>query len=235
MTPYYACRWLSSQTPPPPNTHTHTHTQIMIGGNCHKYHFCCDKIALLQQIFVATNTFVTTKVLSHQTYFCCNRRIFCCSKHMFVTTKEILSQQNFCCGKVMFAVTNIGCDKSFVATKNISSILLSWQKTCFVVANTHLSRQNFCRDKNDTCGSSHQWYPPTPLFSLSVSPSTLGLLTYMYKPVTKAHRTFRGGEIHVWLSAFPRGRWVEVSRTLPWHVCDTKTPTFQSVSHLELC
>ena len=55
---------------------------------------------------------------------------------------------------------------------------LSWQKTCFVVTNMHLwwqmrvSWQNFCCDKNDTCGSSRQWYPPT--FSRWGPPHLLG-------------------------------------------------------------
>ena len=42
------------------------------------------------------------------------------------------------------------CNKCFVVT----SILLSRQKTCFVATNTCL----FCRDKNDTCGCSCQFY-----------------------------------------------------------------------------
>ena len=39
----------------------------------------------------------------------------------------------------------------------MTSILLSRQKTCFIVTNTCLSRLNFCPDINDTCGSSRQW------------------------------------------------------------------------------
>ena len=57
---------------------------------------------------------------------------------IFVTTK-VLSRQT-------------RRDKTFVAT----SILLSRQKTGFVMTNTCLSRQHFCRDKNDTCGSCRQ-------------------------------------------------------------------------------
>ena len=59
----------------------------------------------------------------------CHRYHFCRDKHVF------------CRDKIMFVATNICC------------ILLSRQKTCFVVSNTFvatkicLSQQNFCRDK----------------------------------------------------------------------------------------
>ena len=58
----------------------------------------------------------------------CQRYYFCCGK-------SLLWQGYFCCNK----------------------------KACFVATNTCLSRQtfsrrpNFCRDKNDICGSSRQW------------------------------------------------------------------------------
>ena len=49
----------------------------IIGGSCHKYHFCRDK-----HVFVATNmcligqntSFVATTVLSRQAYFCRDKR-----------------------------------------------------------------------------------------------------------------------------------------------------------------
>ena len=61
-----------------------------------------------------------------------------------------------------FVATNIVLSRqSFVMT----SILLLWQKTCFVTTNvcvmTNMLRQKFCCDKNYTCGSSHQWYSKT--------------------------------------------------------------------------
>ena len=64
--------------------------------------------------------------------------------HVFVATKYLLWQ------------------KYFVATY----IILSRQKYCrgkhtFVATNTCLSRETFRRDKNDTCGSSRQWYTTT--------------------------------------------------------------------------
>ena len=128
-------------------------------------------------IFVATNTclswqtcvchdkhvFVMTKYI-----FCCNKSLFASkvcwtkllSRQIFVATNVILSWQNFCCDKLtfvmtntwlswqstkhMFIMTNICCDKISV----VASILLSWQKTCFVVKNTSLTRQTYvCQDR----------------------------------------------------------------------------------------
>ena len=74
--------------------------------------------------------FVATKVSSWQTHVCRNK---------------YLSRQKFSCNKIW--QTEFCCDKCYVT----ASILLSQQ------TNTCLSRQNFCHDKNDTCGSSRQW------------------------------------------------------------------------------
>ena len=104
------------------------------GGSCQKYHFCRDKTFFYDKhIVVATNTCLLWQNTS------------------FVAIKVCLSRQN-----VFFR------DKhNLVAT----SILLSRQKTCFVVTNTCLSLQThvchnngFVTTKNDTCGSSRQWY-----------------------------------------------------------------------------
>ena len=40
----------------------------------------------------------------------------------------------------------------------MTSLLLLRLKMCFVMTDTCLSWQNFCRDKNDTYGSSRQWW-----------------------------------------------------------------------------
>ena len=98
--------------------------------------------------FVATiicrdkHNFVATKVLSLQAYFCHD-------KHIFVATKHLLPWQKYVCrDKTWLRQTCLSRDKS----------ILSQQKTCVVVTNnTYLSWQNFCRDKNDTYGSSRQW------------------------------------------------------------------------------
>ena len=95
---------------------------------------------------------VVTKVLLRSFYFLFF--IFGRGKHTFVATntcsvatkhvfarekKYVFWGKNFCRDKIMFAVTNICRDKSFVAT----SILLSRQKTCFVV-----TKDVLCRDKH---------------------------------------------------------------------------------------
>ena len=151
----------------------------IIGGRCHKYNFCCDKC------FVTTNTclswkntsFVTTKVgLSWENLSWENRddKTFVAtnkfsSQHVLSWQAYFISQQKTC-----FVMTNT----MFVATKVclLRQVLsqhsyvwhgkcLSWQKFChdkirpkyFVMTNIIFSQQNFCHNKNDTCGSSHQW------------------------------------------------------------------------------
>ena len=64
--------------------------KAIIGGSCHKYHFCRDK-GFVPQIFVATNT-----CLSRQAYLCCDKRrvlsrqIHVCRDKSFDATKIIL-------------------------------------------------------------------------------------------------------------------------------------------------
>ena len=97
--------------------------------------FCCDK-----HMFVMTN--MTNIILSRhthtfvQTRVCRNRYLlwqqFCRNKRTFVTAKNM-----FCHGKHMF------------------KRVLSWQTH---EVNMCQLQQNFCRDKNDTCGSFCQCY-----------------------------------------------------------------------------
>ena len=115
--------------------------------------------------------FVTTKVLSLQTrlsWQTCAWHAFCHNKSMFIVTKLLLQQNYDCHDKYLswqtfwvlswqkyFATTTKICDRTFVTT----SILLLRQKTRFVMTNTCFVTTNtclFCRDKNDTCDSSHQ-------------------------------------------------------------------------------
>ena len=99
--------------------------KTLLGGSCHKYHFCHDKhvvvttkhvfcrdksMLVVTQLFVATNKcllrqlFVVTKVLSRQKYY--------------VSTNIILSRQAYFCRDK----TRVCRDKTFVATK-----LCFWQ------------------------------------------------------------------------------------------------------------
>ena len=88
----------------------------IIGGNCHKYHFCHDKnivatktcllrqntsfvvikVCLLQNIFV-------TKRLSGQAYFCRDKTFVATN----VCHEKYLSRQKFCCNKHNFVMTNV--------------------------------------------------------------------------------------------------------------------------------
>ena len=159
-------------------------TSIIFGTTSVVTNTClfCDKTCLLSQqmfchdkhIFVIylrqTNichdkhNFVTTKVMSWQAYFCCDKHMFLATKHIFCRdTKVCLSQQHFCCDK---HVSYLLWQKYFDMTKIRQKFCCdkhTFVMTCFVATNTCLSRQNICRTKNDTCGSSHQWYK-TPLF-----------------------------------------------------------------------
>ena len=105
------------------------------------YHFCCNK------------RLVTPKMcLSRQTLFCRDR-------HLFVMTKDV-----FCRNRSMLVTTNVllpqkyAChDKCFVVTKHVfcdDKSLLSRQKFCH--GNHTFVVTNFCHNKNNTCGSSHQ-------------------------------------------------------------------------------
>ena len=79
----------------------------------------------------------------------CPKYNFCRDKSFVAADKTyLLSRQKYACR-----------DKTFVPTK----LCLSRQQTYFVARNTCLSRQNFCRDKNDACGSSRQRYPRVPM------------------------------------------------------------------------
>ena len=111
----------------------------IIGRSCHMY-FCWDKH------FVATNTFVATKV-------CLSQRTFLLQQ-IFVMTNVILLQQQFCHDKLTFAMTNMCLswqNMSFIATK-----VCLWQThVCHVKIvlsrqnlNINLSQQKFCHCKH---------------------------------------------------------------------------------------
>ena len=78
-------------------------TENIIGGSCHKYHFCRDKY-----VFVAT------------------KHVFCRDKSMLVATK-LLSPQTRVCRHIFATIflyfcrdkRRVCCDKTFVATKMI--------------------------------------------------------------------------------------------------------------------
>ena len=105
-----------------------------------KHIFCCNKtFAVTKRICVATKRlsqkiFVMTNIiLSWQK--------FCHGKHSFVVTKDgfhydkYLSWQKFCHNKHVFAAVNLNLSwQNFVVT----SIFLSWQKTCFIATNPQL-------------------------------------------------------------------------------------------------
>ena len=107
--------------------------------------------------------------LTQVSFLSWQKHVFSCDKSMLVVTKLLfwqtyfLLQQKFCVGTSLLLSwqTHVCYDKTR---------LLSWQKyacrdgTC-VATNAYLSLPKYfvmtniiCCDKNDTCGSSYQWY-----------------------------------------------------------------------------
>ena len=85
--------------------------------------------------FFATNTCLSRQNTS-----------FVAAKHLFCRDKtRLLSRQKYAATKVLSRQNYVCRDKN---------ILFPRQKTCFVAVNTCFSRQNICRDINDTWGSS---------------------------------------------------------------------------------
>ena len=79
-------------TGPPRLSRMHS---CIIGGNCHKYHFCHDKTHLLSMFVMTKHVFVTTNTIlscrgKHN--FVVTKDVFCCDKHMFIMTKVLLSR-----------------------------------------------------------------------------------------------------------------------------------------------
>ena len=134
---------------------------FIIGGSCHKYNFCRDK-----------NVFVTTKPV-----FCCDKNMHdkivfvatkCLSQQIFIATNTCFSRQKFCRDKHTLVAPRVCRDKRiFVMTTVLSRRLFLF----FVTTNILLLRQNlcrdkhtfvatkdvFCRDKNNICGSFRRW------------------------------------------------------------------------------
>ena len=150
------------------------HSSIIV-MSCHKYQFCHDKRSSCcdKHMFVVTkhvfchdkSMLVMTKLLSQETYFCCNKSFvmtnICSNKHNFVRTKLLSRQAYFCRDKHVLVVTkhilswqkyafaSFCHDKSFVTT-NICS-----NKHNFVTTKL-LSRQaHFCRDKHVFVATKH--------------------------------------------------------------------------------
>ena len=148
----------------------------IIGGTCHKYHFCRHK-----HMFVAKHVFVATKhvfcrdktrLLSRQntsfvaTKICLSRQNYACRYKHVVATNIILSRQNFCRYKHTFVATNTclswhskimflatyNCDK-YLSQKAILFSLSRQAYFCgdkhvFVVTKICLLQQNFCTVQN---------------------------------------------------------------------------------------
>ena len=119
----------------------HNKHLLWLTGVCHDKKLCLDK-----HTFVVTkDVFCHDKHVLWQKYACHDKHLvmtkWCLSRQISVVTKVLLPQKH-----------------TKIATKIVTaSIHLSQQKMCFVTTNTCLSRQNFCCNKNYTCGSFRQW------------------------------------------------------------------------------
>ena len=119
----------------PQLSHWAHHSKSVIGGSCHKYHFCCVccDIRVCRDILLSRQKtcFVATKVcLSQQNIFrdrivcatdICPDKCFVATKHKFVTTKLLSRKAYFCRNKrhVLSWQTHVCQDKTFVTTKMI--------------------------------------------------------------------------------------------------------------------
>ena len=118
----------------------HSHTAVYTDDPgelfyAHFYHWRelpqVSKIGLLPQIFVSANIILSWQKRCHdKRTFVETKHVFCHNKGMLVATTLLLWQNYVCCDK-SFVMTSI----LFVATKDL-----------------------FCCDKNDTCGSFRQVY-----------------------------------------------------------------------------
>ena len=146
-------------TPNPPNPPCPQPLNLIIGGSCDKYNFCCNKtfvmtsILLSQQACVCLMTnicrdkrfLITSLLLSWQAHVCRNktclslwqkwmsRQNFCHNKHMFVLT-NICHDKTFVATNIILSCLNFGCGKhTFVATEDMSQQTRVWHDKKFVM------------------------------------------------------------------------------------------------------
>ena len=122
---------------------------FIIGRSRHKYYFWHERSFVATNMFVVTNTcllwqnmaFVMTKLSLSWQNLC--RNIFL-SWQIFAATNIILSWQTHVCHDKTHLLSwqKYAChDKTFVTTKDVFYVCCD----------------KFCRNKNNICGSSHQW------------------------------------------------------------------------------
>jgi len=191
--------------------------------------------------------------LSRQTFCACLSRqntfllfLFSRQKHaivlslqIFVVTNVSLSRQNFCRDKLTFVATNT----SFVATKecfsNTFSILqvkFCRGKHTFVATKDVFYRdkhalQNFCRDKNDTCGSSRMMvtrcshplplYPTACLLSQTVvlPACSLRSLAYLRGSQAESNDSLLPGKQCCWMCCKWMSCWMCCKWMCRWMCC----------------
>ena len=110
----------------------------IIGGSCHKYHFCRDKRFATTNICRDKHNFVATKVCHKYATQVCHKYNFCRDK------TRLLSRQKYACRDktfatkktIVFVATDICRDNFFCRDENILS-----RRKYFVATKI------FCRDK----------------------------------------------------------------------------------------
>ena len=180
-------------------TNTHSMCILSLAGAATGIIFVVTKVLLWQAYFCHDNTclsqqnmsFVTTKVCLPQQNFCRDKIMFCHEKHMqkltcqdktFVRTILCLLQQMFVWTKLLSQQKYVCRDKRFITR----SILLSQQKTCFVVTNTYtcLSRQtHVCHDKTVFMTKGYLWQLP-PVIVYTTHDKTDGLFQASSLPLS---------------------------------------------------
>ena len=132
--------------------------------------------AATSMIFVMTNTRNKTRLQQQRKYACQDKA--------FVVTNMCLSGQRFCHKHTFVATKDVFCRDKRVCRDKSKLVMTKplLQQAYFYHNRTRLmSRQNCCRDKNDTYGSSHQY--------LTAYRSRQYLTAY--QPTTQSHQKER--------------------------------------------
>ena len=100
------CAWILRATPWKLN--------LIIGGSCHKYNFCCDKSLVARNTCLSWQTCVChnkTCLLLQQKHACHDKTLswqnYVCHDKSLVATNTCLSQQKFCLHKHTFVSTKM--------------------------------------------------------------------------------------------------------------------------------
>ena len=124
--------------------------------------FCREKIRFVAtKYFYRDKTFFKTNIGRDKIMFVATSILRLLSREKYACRDKTLSRQNTCLLRQISVATNICLLRQiFVATKVFSTFVAIYDVFCrdkqYLTRQTRFCRQNICRHKNDTCGSSRQ-------------------------------------------------------------------------------